>query len=222
MPQSHSRNSGSDDPAAVLDAMRAHWDGQAATYDQGMDRIERAFIGDGRSWVCGQARGRTLEVAVGTGRNLELYGDDVELTGVDLSPRMLQIARRRAAGMEHVAALREADAEHLPFPDGHFDTVVATLSLCSVPDVGAAVAEMRRVLRPGGRLLLLDHVRPTVAPLRWALRGLEWITARTQPGSGERFLRRPLEQVREHGFTIETSERSKAGAIERVSALKPA
>src|SRR5699024_7692382 len=135
----------------------------------------------------------TLEVAVGTGRNLELYGDDVALTGIDLSPRMLAIARRRASGLEHVAELREADAEHLPFADAHFDTVVATLSLCSVPDVAASVAEMDRVLRPGGRLPLLDHVRPTVAPLRWALRGLERLTERTEPGSGERFLRSPLE-----------------------------
>ncbi|WP_084723332.1 class I SAM-dependent methyltransferase [Streptomonospora alba] len=223
MSQSNSRpdrRPGDSDP--VLDAMRAHWDSQAPSYDRAMDRVERLFVGDGRSWVCGQARGRTLEVAIGTGRNLELYGEDVELTGIDLSPRMLDIARRRARGMEHVAALREADAEHLPFADAHFDTVVATLSLCSVPDVGASVAEMRRVLRPGGRLLLLDHVRPTVAPLRWALRGLEWITARTQPGSGERFLRRPLVQVREQGFTVEADERSKAGAVERVSAVKPA
>ncbi|GAB3465385.1 class I SAM-dependent methyltransferase [Streptomonospora sediminis] len=223
MSQSHSQHSPQpDDPAAPLEAMRTHWDGQAAGYDRSMDRVERRIIGDGRSWVCRQARGRTLEVAVGTGRNLRLYGDDVELTGIDLSPRMLEIARRHARGLDHVAELREADAEHLPFPDGRFDTVVATLSLCSVPDVGAAVAEMRRVLRPGGRLLLLDHVRPTFPPLRWGLRGLEWLTSRTQPASGERFLRRPLEQVREAGFAIEASERFKGGAVERLSALKSA
>ncbi|GAA1750501.1 class I SAM-dependent methyltransferase [Streptomonospora arabica] len=210
-----------DDPDAVLDAMRTHWNGQAPTYDRGMDRIERMMVGDGRSWVCRQARGRTLEVAVGTGRNLGLYAEDVELTGIDLSPRMLDIARRRAQGMENVAALREADAEHLPFPDAHFDSVVATLSLCSVPDVGASVAEMRRVLRPGGRLLLLDHVRPTFPPLRWFLRAVEWVTARTQPGSGERFMRRPIVQVREHGFIVESAERSKGGFIERLSARKP-
>ncbi|GAA4888748.1 class I SAM-dependent methyltransferase [Streptomonospora salina] len=212
------RPAGSD---PVLDATRTHWNGQAPSYDRAMDRVERLFVGDGRSWVCRRARGRTLEVAIGTGRNLGLYGDDVELTGIDLSPDMLDVARRRARGMENVAALREADAEHLPFPDAHFDAVVATLSLCSVPDVGTSVAEMRRVLRPGGRLLLLDHVRPTAAPLRWILHGLQWITDRTQPDSGEHYLRRPLEQVREQGFTVEAGERFKGGAVERVSARKP-
>ncbi|PSL00884.1 phosphatidylethanolamine N-methyltransferase /phosphatidyl-N-methylethanolamine N-methyltransferase [Murinocardiopsis flavida] len=204
------------------DRIRRHWDRQAARYDAAMDRLERLVFADGRSWVCSQASGRTLEVAVGTGRNLPLYPPDVELTGIDLSPRMLDIARERARRDGHAVDLREADAQDLPFPDEHFDTVVSTLSLCSVLDLDATVAEMRRVLRPGGRLVLLDHVRPSVAPVRWALTAVQWLMNRLDPGNGEQLLRRPLTTVRAHGFAVERRERSKAGAVERLAARRPA
>jgi ubiquinone/menaquinone biosynthesis C-methylase UbiE len=176
------------------DVARQRWDRRAAGYDRSGDRVERWVIGDSRAWICAQARGRTLDVAVGTGRNLPLYGEDVEVVGIDLSPKMLEVARRRAAELGREADLREGDAERLPFPDASFDTVVCTLAVCAMPDRDRALAEMHRVVRPGGRLLLLDHAEP-----RW-LRG------------------RPADIAVRHGFVIERRERLRLGLIERVAA----
>jgi ubiquinone/menaquinone biosynthesis C-methylase UbiE len=208
-------------PENTTESIRSHWNEMAPRYDSSMDRIERFVIGDGRAWACSKASGRTLEVAIGTGRNLPLYAADVDLTGIDLSPAMLDIARRQAASLGRQVDLREADAEHLPFEDGAFDTVVSTLSMCSVPDLEVTIAEIRRVLRPGGRLVLLDHVRPTAPPLLWLLRFAQWATNKFMPGSGEQFLRRPLPLVEAAGFVLEEHDRSKGGAVERLVARRP-
>lgn len=207
-------------PKNTTQSIRTHWNEMAPGYDSSMDRIERFVIGDGRAWACSKATGRTLEVAIGTGRNLPLYPADVDLTGIDLSPAMLDIARQRATELGRQADLREADAEHLPFADGEFDTVVSTLSMCSVPDLEATIAEIRRVLRPAGRLVLLDHVRPTMPPLLWLLRLAQWATDRFMPGSGEQFMRRPLPLVEAAGFVLEEQKRSKGGAVERLVARR--
>lgn len=205
---------------AIADARR-YWDQYAGRYDRAL-RHERLLFGDSRDWVCRQAAGDTLEVAVGTGLNLDRYPRDVRLTGVDLSPGMLAVARQRAAAAGIGVRLLEADAQRLPFPGDAFDTVVCTLGLCAVPDLAATVAELWRVLRPDGRLLLLDHVRPDAHPLRWLLGGLQRAQDRVAPGSGERFLRRPLEAVVARGFQVERAERLRAGLVERLAARKPA
>jgi ubiquinone/menaquinone biosynthesis C-methylase UbiE len=160
-----------------------------------------------------------LEVAIGTGRNLPFYPTGVRLTGVDLSPAMLAVAGDRARAVGREVALREADAQALPFADASFDTVVCTLSLCAIPDDRAAIGEMRRVLRPGGRLLLLDHVGSSRRAVRVVQRLVETVTVRL---AGEHFTRRPLPLVAEAGFVIEESERFKAGIVERLVAVKPA
>jgi ubiquinone/menaquinone biosynthesis C-methylase UbiE len=158
-----------------------------------------------------------LEIAIGTGRNFGFYPADVRLTGIELSPTMLEIARRRAEDLGRAADLREADAQALPFEDNTFDTIVCTLSLCSIPDDRKAVAEAKRVLRPGGSFLLLEHVRSPNPLVRAGQRLLEPINARLQ---GDHLLREPLEHLRSERFEIEHLERSKAGIVERVRARK--
>ncbi|MGD9894942.1 MAG: class I SAM-dependent methyltransferase [Dehalococcoidia bacterium] len=204
--------------ADETERLRRIWDKEAPRYDRSMRFVERVLFGDGRAWVCRQAAGDVLEVAIGTGRNLPFYPVGVRLTGVDLSPAMLAIARRRAARLGLPVDLCEGDVEALAFPDAAFDTVVCTLSLCNIPGVHRAVAEMKRVLRPGGRLLLLDHVRSSVAVVRAVQRLLEPLARRFE---GDYLLRRPVEQVRAAGFRIERDERSKWGIVERVAARKP-
>jgi ubiquinone/menaquinone biosynthesis C-methylase UbiE len=116
------------------------------------------------------------------------------------------------------ADLREASADALPFADASFGTVVCTVSLCNIPDDRAAIAEMYLVLRPGGRLILLDHVasdRPWVLAIE---RLLEPLTLRM---NGDYLTRRPLPLVAAAGFTIERSERLKVGIIDRLTAVKP-
>src|SRR2546430_8981362 len=126
------------------DRWRRYWDQTSPSYDKQMRFYERVLLGDSRSWVCGQAIGDTLEIAVGTGRNLPFYPAGVELTGIDFSPAMLEIARQRAAELRIEADLREGDTQALEFEDASFDTVVITLALCSIPDDHKAVAEARR------------------------------------------------------------------------------
>src|SRR5690606_35431941 len=109
---------------------RRAWDTVAPRYDRSMGWFERTLFAGGREWVCSRARGEVLELAVGTGLNLPFYPDDVRLTGVDLSPEMLAVARRRAADLRRRIELTEADASALPYGDESFDTVVCTLGLC--------------------------------------------------------------------------------------------
>ncbi len=165
-----------EDPTAKA---RRVWNGFAPRYDRGIRFFERLQFGGGRQWVCSRARGEVLEVGVGTGLNFPFYSADITLTGVDLSPAMLTIARNRADDMGLAVDLRESDAQALPFPDASFDTVVSTLTLCAVPDDRATITEMWRVLRPGGRLLLLDHIGSTWWPICAAQRLLETVTIRS-------------------------------------------
>ena len=201
----------------ATERQRRVWNKRAAKYDRSMAWLEKLMLGDGRTWVCSQAAGEVLEIAVGTGRNLPFYPAGVRLTGIELSDAMLTIARHRAASLGREVELFQGDAQALQFPDAAFDTVVCTLALCSIPDDRKAVAEMRRVLRPGGRLLLLDHV-PSTTPL-W--RGIQWLLEQvTVRLEGEHMLRRPLDYLRAEGFEIERDERLKAGIVERISARK--
>ena len=196
-----------------------YWDKHASRYDRDMDRWDRRLFGASRPWACGRAVGDVLEVAIGTGRNLPYYPDGIRLTGIDVSAQMLSIARDRAARLGREADLRPGDAQALEFRDSSFDTVLCTLGLCAIPDERRAIAEMARVLRPGGRLVLVDHV---VAGPR-VLRAIQWLYERISvPLAGEHFRRRPLTCVRDLGFGIEQSDRFRFGIVERLAARKPA
>jgi len=197
--------------------LRQYWDKHAATYDREMAFLERVLFEDGRAWACAQASGDALEVAIGTGRNLPFYPVDIRLTGVEFSPAMLELARQRADTLGRHVDLRLGDAHELDLPEASFDTVVCTLSLCGIAGDRRALAEMQRVLRPGGRLILLDHVAGSPS---W-VRGLQWLLERiTIPLQGEHFLRRPLEVVQALGYVIEFSQRSKLGIVERLVGRK--
>jgi ubiquinone/menaquinone biosynthesis C-methylase UbiE len=196
---------------------RRVWDGIAPSYDKQIFIPERIQFASGREWVCSRATGATLEVAIGTGRNLAHYPPDVRITGIDLSPSMLNIARGRADELGVEVELLEGDAENLPFPDASFDTVVCTLSLCTIPNHARAIAEMARVLKPGGRLLLLDHIGSRWWPV-WAGQWLiELLTSRV----GEYQTRRPLPMLADAGLQVTESQQLKLGTVERVAAVKP-
>ena len=198
--------------------VRRLYDAAAGGYDRAIAPVERLLFGRGREWACSRARGDVLEVAVGTGRNLPFYPRGVRLTGIELSPKMLDGARRRAEELGVEADLRVADAQDLPFADASFDTVVATLALCTIPDDRRAVAEVARVLRPGGRLLLLEHVRSPHLPVRFAQAVLNPLFVILE---GDHLLREPLRHVEAEGLMVEYLERSKLGIVERLAALKP-
>ncbi len=105
---------------------------------------------------------QALEVGVGTGKNLPYYPREVEITAIDFSPGMLKRARKKASTDDLRVALIEMDVQQLDFPDNYFDTVFATFVFCSVPDPVAGLKELKRVCKPEGKLLLLEHMRPAM------------------------------------------------------------
>jgi ubiquinone/menaquinone biosynthesis C-methylase UbiE len=183
-----------------------------------MATVERRFFADSRAWVCGRARGATLEIAIGTGANIPHYPREVDLTGIDWSPAMLHAARRNADRVHRAVTLHQSDATALPFPAESFDTVVSTFALCCIPNERAALVEALRVLRPGGRLLLADHIRASFWPLRALQHAVDLASV---PLQGEHYTRRPATTLRGLGVTTEESERLAMGAIERVLVRKP-
>ncbi|MEO5922018.1 MAG: methyltransferase domain-containing protein [Pseudolysinimonas sp.] len=194
------------------------YENSAPTYDKKIASFERGPFRGGREWIGARARGRILDVAIGTGRNLPQYPSEAVVTGIDLSPAMLEVARQRAADLGREVDLRTGQAEHLPFDDDSFDTVVCALSLCTIPEPVAAIAEMKRVLVPGGRLVLVDHIKSSWPPIFVA----QWLLERiTIPVAGEHFTRRQLPLVEAAGFEVVEVERLKAGTIERIHARNP-
>ncbi len=131
----------------------------AALYDVIMARAERTFMRPIREDVMGRARGRVLEVGCGTGASFPYFRDPASVVAIEPDPYMLARAKRRARALGLPLTLMRASAEALPFPAASFDTVVATLVLCSVADPRRALREVRRVLRPGGEFRFYEHIR---------------------------------------------------------------
>ncbi|MFZ5645731.1 MAG: class I SAM-dependent methyltransferase [Bacillota bacterium] len=123
------------------------------------DCMDRMFSERLRREVINQVNGKILEVGVGTGKNLPLYPPGSDVTGIDFSPEMLRRARARVANFRLNVRLIEMDAQNMDFPDNTFDTVVATCVFCSVPDPVKGFQEIKRVCKPGGQVILLEHVR---------------------------------------------------------------
>jgi ubiquinone/menaquinone biosynthesis C-methylase UbiE len=132
----------------------------AGIYDRCMARTEKAGLSEHRQALLSEATGDVLEIGAGTGANLHHYGQTVRtLTLTEPEKPMARRLEKRLAELRPDAKLLRAPAEDLPFNDDSFDTVVSTLVLCTVDDQPRALREMRRVLRPGGRLLFIEHVR---------------------------------------------------------------
>ncbi|MFN3761833.1 MAG: class I SAM-dependent methyltransferase [Anaerolineae bacterium] len=177
------------------------FDALASGYDLGMLPLEVAVLRRMRRLAFPKVAGRVLEVGVGTGVNLPFYPSGATVVAIDLSAPMLRQARRRPA-RARVRAV-QADIHHLPFRDGAFEAVTGSLVFCSVAEPERALGEVYRVLRPGGRLLLLEHTRG---------RGPgAWLTDRLHPlwlaWNGVCHLNRETAQaVRQAGFRLRREE----------------
>ncbi|MHB9146180.1 MAG: class I SAM-dependent methyltransferase [Symbiobacteriia bacterium] len=167
--------------------------------------------------VIAQARGRVLEIGVGTGKNLPLYDPQVtrELVAIDFSPGMLERAGGKPCAVP--LTLLEMDAQHLTFPDASFDTVLATCVFCTVPDPVQGLREARRVCRPEGRILLLEHMRidrPVIGPL------MDLFDPISVALIGTHINRRTLENARLAGLRVEHVE-SVSGDLVKIIHARP-
>lgn len=187
------------DEAATATIQR-RYDRQATTYDL-FDLPMELFMGRGRRrlWELVPPDAHVLEVGVGTGRNLRWHPPGVSVTAVDFSPRMLARAAARAHREDRGARLALMDAQALALEDGAFDVAVATCVFCTVPDPVLGLGEVRRVLRPDGRLLLLEHVRSGLPVLGRSMDLLNPVTVRM---SGTSINRDTVGNVERAGFRI--------------------
>lgn len=193
--------------------IRRKYNRNALWYDS-MDRMVKE---PWREKVISQAVGRVLEIGVGTGKNLSLYDPAVtdHVTGIDFSPAMLARARARQQECRVPLTLLEMDAQQMAFPDAGFDTVLATCVFCTVPDPVRGLREARRVCKPGGRILLLEHVRidrPVIGPLMDLLDPLAVAVI------GTHINRRTVENVRLAGLTLERVEPVKGDLVKLIAA----
>lgn len=178
---------------------RGRYDRIAPVYDLLEWMMELRFRGWRRE-LWGLVQGDDiLELGVGTGKNLRFHPPGKEITAIDISEKMLERARRRAARLGSKVRLEVADAQALPFDDASFDEVVATFLFCSVPDAVQGLREARRVLRPGGRLLLLEHVISELPVLRTLMRWLDPIPYHIW---GAHIDRDTVANVRKAGFRV--------------------
>src|ERR671910_861262 len=175
----------------------------AALYDPVGASAERRWMGGRRRRLLAGARGAVLEIGGGTGANLAHYRDVDRVTIAEPDPFMRNKIGPKLEEARVPVEVSAAGAEALPYPDGSFDTVVSTLVLCTVPDQEAALDEVRRVLRPGGRLLFIEHVRATGSAARWQDR-LEPLWRRLLGGCHPN--RDTVAAIEEAGFEIETFE----------------
>jgi ubiquinone/menaquinone biosynthesis C-methylase UbiE len=159
--------------------------------------------------------GKALEVGVGTGKNLDYYPDNVEITAVDLSPKMLARARRRAGILGLNVRLLEMDAQSLAFPDQCFDTVFATFVFCSVPDPVEGLKELRRVCKPDGRLVVLEHVRPANKLLGIFFDVLNPFVVRMM---GANINRRTVDNIKKAGWHIQTEQNLSSDVVRLIEA----
>lgn len=193
----------------------------AQRYDQGMLFLEKLRLSALRRRLVGGISGNVLEIGAGTGANVALYPQQVSVTAIDLRENYLRATAVKAgsAGPQFEVRVACADAQHLPFEDATFDAVVGSLVFCSIADPPSALAEICRVLRPSGRLHLLEHVRgqtyltraltDVLHPLWFALQGechLNRETARA---------------VAAAGFTIQETSQHGGGLLQMIKATSP-
>jgi phosphatidylethanolamine/phosphatidyl-N-methylethanolamine N-methyltransferase len=161
---------------------------------------------------------RILELGVGTGKNIPFYPTGAQITAIDISERMLERAKKKAAGLGRKVDLEVADAQSLPFPNSAFDTVVATFVFCSVPDPVKGLREAQRVLKGGGRIVMLEHVLSERPILR---RLMQWLDPVTHHVWGAHIDRETVANVKRAGFVNVRSADLALDIVKRIDAISP-
>ncbi len=203
----------------------------AATYDQlasdwlaRWSKLESRLVSDGwRNEYVRHLQGNVLEIGTAAGDTLlrmqSQPHDATSFTGIDISDGMLAESHRAAAGIDMPVSLHRASAEQMPMlQDASFDTVAASLVFCTIPDVRAALAEITRVLKPGGRLVLVEHVLAPNPVVAWLQRLLAPVQIRQM---GCHLDRKTVDMVRDHGFQVEMERKRILGIFRFIVARSP-
>jgi ubiquinone/menaquinone biosynthesis C-methylase UbiE len=202
---------------ASPDLTRKRYNRIAFLYDIMEAPMEGLRFASWRQRLTGRIAGpAALEVGVGTGKNFAYYPDNVHITAIDLSPRMLERAYKRANKLNLEVDLQEMDVQHLDFPDHNFDTVFATFVFCSVPDPVIGLRELRRVCKPEGKLLLLEHMRPGNAALGFFFDALNPMIVRMM---GANINRQTIDNIRTAGWQIQVEENLSSDIIRWIEAV---
>ena len=202
--------------AAKKNNTRNRYNRIAFIYDLMEAPLELFRLSDWREKLRSRIVGsRVLEVGVGTGKNLSYYPPSVKITAIDLSRRMLSHARKKAQHNNPKVELLEMDVQQLAFPDHFFDTVFATFVFCSVPDPAAGLKELRRVCRPDGRLLLLEHMRPGNPLLGCLFDLLNPLVVRIM---GANINRRTIDNIESAGWQVEINQKLSSDIVRWIEA----
>jgi len=196
---------------------RRRYDRLAFAYDVLEAPLERLRFAGWRKRLRNRIAGpAALEVGVGTGKNFPYYPSGVQVVGIDLSPHMLMRARRKTSKLDLNVDLREMDVQSLDIPDHCFDTVFATFVFCSVPDPVAGLRELRRICKPSGRLLLIEHMRPENIVLGLIFDVLNPMVVRMM---GANINRRTMDNILSAGWTVRIEENLSSDIVRWIEAV---
>lgn len=194
---------------------REKWDWLSLTYDLMTFGEDRRQGGEKRR-LFAKIHGRTLLVAVGTGNDLKYLPSDCNLIAIDISPRMIQRARTKARSEGGNIRMVLTDAQRLPFADQTFDTVLTVCTFCSIPDPVEGLQELYRVLKPGGRLLMFEHVRSKIGPFALFLDFMTFLTRKFGPDLN----RDTVGNVLQAGFQLQREENVYLDIVKAIEATK--
>lgn len=197
-------------------ACQAKWDRASRTYDWMTWGDERRF-GEAKTRLFRKMKGHCLMVAAGTGHDFQYFPAGLTITAIDISPQMIERARLRAAAYEGTLELRVADVQELEFPDQNFDTVATACTFCSVPDPVRGLRELYRCLKPGGALLMFEHVRSRFGPIALLQDFLTPLTRRMGPEMN----RDTVTNLVRAGFELAREENIYVDIVKAIEARRP-
>jgi ubiquinone/menaquinone biosynthesis C-methylase UbiE len=196
-----------------LDTQRK-WDAASRTLDL-MSFAEDRRIGPHKRRLFAKMRGATLMVAAGTGNDFKFFPPNMHVISVDISPKMLERAARKAAAYSGTIELRKMDVCNLEFPDSSFDTIATAFTFCSVPQPVMGLRELRRVLKPDGQLIMIEHVRSAIGPLGIFMDFMTPLTSRIGPSLN----RDTVGNVQKAGFRLRRVENVYLDVVKIIEAV---